>query len=204
MHRDRGILWLVDGVTAPVLCFEPRSLVVIGGPSGAGKTTLAERVAAGAPVFDPDAVRAALAAEREVPLDEVPWPEALARTRARYAERLAAGEGVVVITTAVRRGHRIGLARDAALSAATCHLVMLDASADECRAGRAAQAEQRIPGGLFEHLLREWAAFRRALADPLDPEGVVELFGSVTVLDRRAAAALTRIDLTIPSAAAHH
>jgi len=159
------------------------SLLVIGGPPGAGKSTLAERAVRGAEVFDPDAVRAELGGD---------WPAALAATRERYRARLAAGEGAVLVATALRHGHRLGYARDAAAAGVPCHVLFVDATADECRAARAAQGAARISDGLFEHLLREWAALRRALAAGALPG---EDLASVRVLARPEAAAVDRIVL---------
>lgn len=172
-----------------MLRYAPDALLVIGGPSGAGKSTLAARVLA-APPLDADDIRASIAAERGVSVADVPWPVALARTRAGYVRRLGAGEGAVVVATAVRRGHRLGLAKDAAAAGVPCHLLMLDATLEQCRAGRTAQGEERISEGLFVHLVREWAAFRRELAADGPRDGVA----SVTVLDRQAADALERIE----------
>ena len=59
-------------------------------------------------------------------------------------------------------------------------------------AGRAAQGAARIPAGVFEHLLAEWAAYRRALEDLDDPAP----FASITVLDRVAAERLRRIAIS--------
>jgi predicted kinase len=190
MRRERGIVWLTEGVIAAVLRYAPDALLVIGGPSGAGKSALAARVLA-APPLDADEVRASLAAERGVPLAEVPWPVALARTRADYVRRLGRGEGAVLVTTAVRRGHRLGLIKDATAAGVPCHLLMLDATLEQCRAGRTAQGEERISEGLFLHLIREWDAFRRELAAAEEPHDGV---ASVTVLDRQAVNALERIE----------
>jgi predicted kinase len=189
VHRQEGIVWLTDGVVAPVLWFDRDALLVVGGPSGAGKSTLAARVLEG--VIDADEVRAAMAAERGVAIADIDWGEALARTREVYAERLSRGQGATLVTTAVRRGHRIGLAKDAEAAGVPCHLLMLDASLDLCVAGRAAQGDPRISDGLFLHLVREWQAFRRELVTGTLPDGIA----SVTVLDRTAADALERIDL---------
>ena len=69
--------------------------------------------------------------------------------------------GAVAVTTALREGHRLALTGAAAAAGVEAHLVLVDAGAEECRAGRAAQGGERIGDGLFEHLLREWSALRR-------------------------------------------
>jgi predicted kinase len=179
--RPDGIEWLTAGRTAAELRYPANALLLVGGPSGAGKSTLAARaVAPGVPVLDPDATRAALEAD---------WPRALAAFRAELGAAVAEPGPVVVVTTALRRGHRLGLARQAAAHGRPLHLLMLDADLALCRAGRAAQPAQRIHDGLFEHLVREWAALRRSLSAGAVPERAA----SVTVLDRPAVDALRRI-----------
>jgi predicted kinase len=179
-----GVNWLRGGAGPAVLRYPAGSLVVIGGPPGAGKSTLAARVVdrARVPVLDPDATRAAL---------DVEWEEALAAWRADLRAALSAGTGAVAVTTALRHGHRLGMTKAAAAAGVPAHLVLLDASDEVCRAGRAAQGDARIPDGLFEHLLREWAAFRRALSTARDPAP----FASVTIVDRAAADRLRRVVL---------
>ena len=180
-----GVTWLRGGTAPAVLRYPAGSLVVIGGPPGAGKSALATRVvdAARIPVLDPDATRTAL---------DVDWDEALAAWRGELRAALSAGSGAVAVTTALRRGHRLGMTKAAAAAGVPAHLLLLDADADTCRAGRAAQGDARITDGLFEHLLGEWAAFRRGLADAGDPAP----FGSVTVLDRAAADRMRRLSLS--------
>jgi predicted kinase len=199
VRREQGIVWLPDGVVAPVLRYSADALVVVGGPSGAGKSTLAARVfEAEEVVVDADAVRTDLALAQGVEATAVDWPEALERTRVSYVERLDRGAGAVLVATAVRHGHRLGLAKDAAAAGVPLHLLMLDADLELCRAGRAAQEDERISDGLFEHLVREWAAFRRSLARGEHPDGVA----SVTVLDRPAVDALERVERYVPTFAA--
>jgi predicted kinase len=177
-----GVAWLSGSGGPAVLRYPAGALVVIGGPPGAGKSTLAARVAEHLPVLDPDATRAALG-------PDAPWEVALAAWRGELRATLAAGGGAVAVTTALRHGHRLGLARAAAEAGVPAHLLMLDAGAELCRAGRAVQGAPRIPDSLFEHLLREWEAFRRALAAAANAAP----FDSITVLDRAAADRLRRI-----------
>jgi predicted kinase len=179
-----GVTWL-RGADGPAVLRYPRaSLVVIGGPPGAGKSTLAARVIdpARVPVLDPDETRSALG---------VGWDDALASWRGDLRAALGAGAGAVAVTTALRHGHRLGLAKAAAAAGVPAHLVLLDADAELCRAGRAAQGDARISDGLFAHLLREWVAFRRTLGATSDADP----FASATILDRTAANRLRRVTL---------
>jgi len=176
-----GVLWLRGHGGPAVLRYPPGSLVVIGGPPGAGKSTLAARAVERVPVLDPDEKRAA----------GMSWDEALAAWRADLRRCLTAGAGAVAVTTALRHGHRLGLARAAAAADAPAHLLMLDADAETCRAARGAGGDDRISDGLFEHLLHEWEAFRRTLTTLPDPEP----FASIAVIDRDAADRLRRISV---------
>jgi predicted kinase len=135
------------------------------------------------PVLDPDATRAAL---------DVEWDEALAAWGDELRAALSAGSGAVAVTTALRHGHRLGMTKAAAAAGVPAHLLLLDADVESCRAGRAAQGDARISDGLFEHLLREWAAVRRSLAEADDPAP----FSSITVLDRPAADRMRRLSLS--------
>jgi predicted kinase len=175
-----GVAWLSGSGGPAVLRYPAGALIVIGGPPGAGKSTLAARVVERVPVLDPDDTRSRFG---------VSWEEALAAWRADLQATLTAGGGAVAVTTALRHGHRLGLARAAAEAGVPAHLLMLDAGAELCRAGRAAQGASRIPDGLFEHLLREWDAYRRTLAAAT----TAAPFDSITVLDREAADRLRRI-----------
>ena len=177
-----GVAWLRGGDGPAVLRYPAGALGAIGGPPGAGKSTLAARVvdAGRVPVLDPDELR-----------DGRDWPAALAAWRTALGAALDAG-GAVAVTTALREGHRLGLAKTAAAAGAPAHLVLLDADAGTCRAGRAAQGAPRISDGLFEHLLAEWAAYRRALEGLGDPAP----FASITVLDRPAADRVRRIAIS--------
>jgi predicted kinase len=177
-----GVAWLSGGAGPAVLRYPAGALVVIGGPSGAGKSTLAARAVERVPVLDPDGTRAALG-------PGTAWTDALAAWHEELRATLVAGGGAVAVTTALRHGHRLGLARAASEAGVAAHLLLLDAGAELCRAGRAAQGEERIREGLFEHLLREWEAYRRELSKATDPAP----FGSITIVDRKASDRLRRI-----------
>ena len=180
-----GVTWLHGDGGPAVLRYPAGSLVVVGGPSGAGKSTLAARVVDRVPLLDPDDTRTALGAGAG-------WGEAPAAWHADLRATLAAGGGAVAVTTALRHDRRVGLARAASDAGVPAHLLMLDADAQLCRA---AQPEERIPEGLFEHLIREWEAFRRNLLTADDPAP----FESITILDRSAADRLRRIALSSSS-----
>jgi predicted kinase len=165
-----GVTWLRGSDGPAVLRYPPGSLVVIGGPPAAGKSTLAARVV--------DRARVQL-------LDTQADP-AVARVALDAA--LAVGAGAVAVTTALRQDHRLGLTNAAAAAGVPAHLVLLDADADLCRAGRAAQGSERIAEDHFERLLGEWDAFRRALAE----HAAADPFASVTILDRVAVNRLRR------------
>ncbi len=167
-----GVTWLRGRDGPAVLRFPPGTLVAIGGPPGAGKSTLAARVvdAGRVPLLDREATAAALAAT------------------------LAAGRGAVAVTPALHHDHRLGLAEAAAAAGVLAHLVVLDAGADRCRARRVAQGAPRISDVAFERLLREWEAFGRALAATPDPAP----FASVTVVEAEAADRLRRIAIRDP------
>jgi predicted kinase len=180
-----GVAWLRGGDGPAVLRYPAGSLVVIGGPPGAGKSTLAARVVdpARVPVLDPDATRAEL---------QTRWEEALTAWRSDLRAALQAGTGAIAVTTALRQGHRLAMTKAAAAAGVAAHLVLLDADPHACRAGRAAQDGARISDGLFEHLLREWAAFRRVLSTANDPAP----FASITILDRATADRVRRLSIS--------
>jgi predicted kinase len=180
-----GVTWLRGGDGPAVLRYPAGSLVVIGGPPGAGKSTLAARVVdpSDIPVLDPDATRAAL---------DAGWEEALAAWRSELRAALATGRGAIAVTTALRHGHRLGMTKAAAAAGVPAHLILLDADPETCRASRAARDDARISDGLFEHLLREWSALHRMLSTTDDPAP----FASITVLDHAAAERLRRLSLS--------
>jgi hypothetical protein len=156
-----GVTWLRGSDGPAVLRYPPGSLVVIGGPPGAGKSTLAARVV--------DRAR--------VPLLDSQGDLAVALDAA-----LAIGAGAVAVTTALRHGHQLRLTAAAAAAGVPAHMILLDADRDVCRAGRAAQGSERIAEDHFEDLLRDWEAFRRALVE----RAAADPFASVTILDRAA------------------
>jgi hypothetical protein len=163
-----GVTWLRGSDGPAVLRYPPGSLVVIGGPPAAGKSTLAARV---------------------VDRARVPLLDTQADLAVALEAALAVGTGAVAVTTALRDDHQLRLTAAAAAAGVPAHLVLLDADADLCRAGRAAQGSERIAEDRFEDLLRGWEAFRRALAE----RAAADPFASVTILDRVAVNRLRRV-----------
>ena len=99
-----GVVWLRGDGGPAVLRYPAGSFVVIGGPPGAGKSTLAARAVEHTPLLDPHAA----------------WS-------ADLRAALAAGHGAVAVTAALR----VGLAEDAAAAGVPAHLVMLDTAQRE-------------------------------------------------------------------------
>jgi predicted kinase len=137
-----GVTWLRGRGGPSVLRYPAGALVVIGGPPGAGKSTLAARAVDGAPVLEEEG-------------------DAQPDRRSDLRAALAAGGGAVAVTTALRSDQRRELAGAAAAAGVAAHLLLLDADADACRDVRS--------GDRVEQLLREWEAFRRTLASTSAP-----------------------------------
>ena len=153
--RPAGVVWLRGDGGPAVLRYPAGALVVIGGPPGAGKSTLAARV------VDRDAgARPGRHARRSARRGTRRW-----RPGARICAQRSPPAAAPWPSRRPAPGHRLGLAEAAAAAGVPAHLLMLDA--DVAPAAPAAPPRAtRISDGLFEHLLREWEAFRQARRRP--------------------------------------
>ena len=183
-----GVAWLRGGGGPAVLRYPAGALVVIGGPPGAGKSTLAR-----APSSACRCSTRTARAPRSAPArrGRRRWRRGATELRAA----LAAGAGAVAVTTALRHGHRLGLAR-----AAVRRRRPGPPAAARRRRGALprrprGQGDERIPDGLFEHLLREWEAYRRDLSTATDPAP----FASITIARPRGRRTASAGSLLSPS-----
>ena len=179
-----GVVWLRGGGGPAVLRYPPGALVVVGGPPGAGKSTLAARAVDGrrVPVLDPDEVRARDGGE---------WGDALRRWRGEVEAALVAGSGAVAVTTALREGHRLALTQAAAAADVPAHLVSWTRRRGV--PGGAGGAGRRADPG---RVVRASAA--RVARTPTDPRNgpFAGDFASVVIADRAAVDRLRRLALS--------
>jgi predicted kinase len=177
----------VDRIALP-----PRSLLVVGGLPGAGKTTLVRRLApiAGAVVLDSEP---ATRRWMRLPLPyRLLRPLAHAEHHLRIALALLLAPGAVVVhETATRRASRRWLLALAALARRPAHLLLLDVPAEAARAGQHAR-RRTVPSASFARHAGRWRALRAHAATGALPG---EPWRRVLLLDRAAADALAAVEV---------
>jgi protein phosphatase len=148
-------------------------LLVLVGPAGAGKSTLAGRHFAAAEILSSDAFRARIAGDAR---DQRATGAAFAALHRALRRRLLAGRLTVVDATSVIADHRRRLARIAAAAGVPALALVLDLPVDVVLARNAARDRWAVPEPVVRRQLGQLAA---ALRPPgLDGDG----FAAVLVL----------------------
>ncbi|WP_216814797.1 ATP-binding protein [Streptomyces tardus] len=181
----------VRGVRGAELCWPPGDIVILSGLPGGGKSTLLRRFTAPTGplhLIDSQDVRERL--ERAVGR----MPYALLRPLARVAHYLRLwwvlrlpGAGVAVHDCGQWGWVRRWLGREAARRGGRAHLLLLDVSAQEARAGQWSRS-RGVSEGAFDRHVRAMAALHAELSAGRLPVGC----SSALLLDRTAAATLRR------------
>jgi protein phosphatase len=126
---------------SPVLTIPPRSLVVLVGAAGSGKSTFARRHFAETAVISSDRIRAWLADDEADQSVSAPAFEVLHLVARR---RLEAGRVAVVDATSATAAARAQLVRIAREVGAPVVAVVLDAPLELCLANNARRAGRRV------------------------------------------------------------
>lgn len=159
------------------LAIPDRSLVVLAGAAGSGKSTFALRHFAPGEVLSSDAFRAHLGRGEA---DQAVSRRAFGALHAALEHRLAAGRTTVVDATNVQLAARRDLIRRAAAAGAPAIAIVFDLPLDECLAGDRQRPGRHVPPAVVE---RQWNALRAAMdAGSLAAEG----FAAVHRLTSRA------------------
>jgi len=135
-------------------------LVVLIGPAGSGKTTLAARHFAPDEILASDAFRARLGSGED---DQTATHRAFAALHAAVSRRLAAGQLTVVDATSVGRRARRGLLRRARIADVPAVALVLDLSEADCLAGDRLRFGRHVDPGVIH---RQWIALQASLRAP--------------------------------------
>jgi predicted kinase len=181
----------VTTATPPVrLALPGRTLLLVAGMPGAGKSTLLASLPAtdGLAVLDSESQRALLRPLTGVPYGvQRPVVHLMHRT-AVLAAAVSATPTVVVHLPATEPGTRAAVARLAALTRRSAHLLWLQVGAEEARRGQYERGRVVPASSFCAHARRAAATAAELLGDP--PPG----WRSVTVIDRAAARGGLRLD----------
>jgi protein phosphatase len=176
--NGRGILRPVTD--RPEIVLPDPCLVVLVGPAGSGKTTLAQRHFAPDEILASDAFRARLGLGEE---DQAASRRAFAAIHAAVAHRLAAGKLTVVDATSVWRRARRELLRRARVAGIPAIAIVLDLPEADCLAGDLQRPGRHVQPDVIRD---QWHALQGSLGAP---GGLVEEgFASVHRLTSRTEA----------------
>ena len=144
----------------PEIVLPDPCLVVLVGPAGSGKTTLAARHFAPHEVLASDAFRARLGSGED---DQSASRRAFSALHAAVARRLAATQLTVVDATSVTRRARAGLLRRAHRAALPAIAVVLDLPETDCLAGDRLRHGRHVEPGVIHE---QWLALQESLRVP--------------------------------------
>lgn len=185
--RQPVVFYAGDGPSA--LTYPAGSLLVIGGPVGVGKSTLAGRLAAGcdAELISLDEHRRDEQQARGLPRDAYApdcWAGAIERFERALDVALTAGRSVICDVTCVHDG-RVVYVMAAAQHQRPAHVIYLDGALALCRDGQRGRCAPVDDAKVADYVER-WQELRRLLRDH-PRRFLAEGWASAVVLDRQAA-----------------
>jgi predicted kinase len=163
----------------PTIEIPARGVVVLVGPAGAGKSTLARRLFVADEVLSSDALRGALSGDEG---DQSASRVAFSILHREIERRLAVGRLVVVDATNLQRVARSAILRRAAAARVPTIAIVLAVPPKVVHGRNARRAERVVPPQIVDRHLDELARLgldREAIAESLTAEG----FASVVVLE---------------------
>jgi F420-dependent oxidoreductase-like protein len=151
-----------DGAAAATrVRLPPRTLVVLAGPSGAGKTAWAREHFRDSQIVSTDDLRALVG---EGPHDQRAGTDAFAVLDLVLERRLRRGLLTVVDSLGLDTQRRRAWVEIARRHSAACHVVAFDTAPADCRARNRARPHP-VPSKVLAAQLRTWPAVRDGLAD---------------------------------------
>jgi protein phosphatase len=162
------------------LRFEPRSLLVLAGPAGSGKTYWASRLFAPTWIVSSDQMRALIADDENDQSVSAEAHELLAQI---VSLRLARGRCAIADSTALEVAYRCRLVQIARAAKTSAHLIVFAASRSECLAAQDKRARQ-VPA----HAIDRQLLLQDQLLSSIDRGSIAaEGFSSVRVFARAEA-----------------
>ena len=185
----KGIIWVTTVPAEPVsLAYPRRTLLVLAGPPGAGKTTFARRLLTG-PRLEIDVI----AREPDRAGRPIGFAVAARLILERALSLSLSADQVIVDSTAVNPAYREDLCRVALAAGLEPHLLGVDATLAECESGLASRPRSPFAPMPFDVLLHYDESWRRLKELAATGQISAEGWASVVIIDRVCATRLTAI-----------